>query len=225
MNKEYFEKFKEVESNPVEDSTPLADRLSFGNGEIFIDNDLAFRVPGGEKQTNLLLVRHHEDSWLGPGSATVYVGTGGCCHGHVYELHYRKGEKVLECSQIVAADTCVRDMLPVVVDYEKTGFPNDHSGVLVTGIGCAGAGVRLLDMSYSGRIDVITSKEYYNLKRGNVTPLPRFNIKGGKILLELLNLHHLWLEDSKDITSTLEGCGVRIDETIKLQEKYERLRR
>lgn len=224
-----------------------ATALSFQNGVVYLNGQTIFTVPVKRATMNTVTVLGYNefDGELGD---QLLVGTGTCCHGHLYKLQKSEGEYPL--SQVIAVDTNVMDILPVSVDYKKTGFANE-SAVLVVGYGCAGAGVRLLGTSYPRMIDVITSEQLMaNIPNGqHAAPIFRADKNSGTIHLDIrragfqqkpgtkreAGLPSILVDKNEEfrvsvdvwtsmnITKRLEEVGVDIGKTIELVSTYRRI--
>ncbi len=104
------------------------------------------------------IVRERSDQ-----SSSIYIGTGDCCHGHLYQLGSSpKGPFTLQ--GIFAVDLNVYDIFPLVWEQPYRGiFRSSTRPVLTAGSGCAGAGVRLLDMGSPQLHTIVPGKEYHHL--------------------------------------------------------------
>src|SRR3989338_6094281 len=120
-----------------------ADSLSIDGGKVFLNGEEIFSIP----------VEHHmvwvAGFWEATEDKTIYVGSHHCCHGHLYTLRNSSGRYIL--CDIVTLDTNLTDILPVT--GKKAGFPKGE-GVIVTGSGCDGSGVRLVNPSSALFMDV-----------------------------------------------------------------------
>lgn len=130
---------------------------------------------------------------------------------------------------IFSLDFVVEDVMPV--EWRRNGFNNrgerigkgyNTRGYLVTGNGCAGAGVRLIDEATSKIVNVVGSDEFYELTEHEFFD-KRFEaytdcgislyLRGGEFRDRLRGI---------DLTSRLEDLGVDVDGSIGLNLEYDR---
>jgi hypothetical protein len=153
----------------------------------------------------------------------IYVGTGYCCHGHVYKLdQIRKDE--LRTIQILSVDLNVYDLLPVIVDYKKTGFCNEHAGIIVTGYGCAGQGVRLLDTLCPKSIDVISTDDCDEMYGSDFNTEGFACVEGAELIDLVIRRNGGGGSRKKDITNILREAGVDIEKTFEMLKRYKKIK-
>lgn len=160
--KKYFDRFKDLKENKekqIEANTPLIDRISIGEMKvissyrykpILFDGKDVFRSYNGRPlYANVVgILPDAEDS----PSGTIFIGTGECCHGHLYIFGYGGGlfnhenSERPELTNVYPIDFNIYDILPL-----------DQRIVLVTGFGCSGSGVRLVNNIHHGIYDIISS--------------------------------------------------------------------
>jgi len=223
--------------------------LGCEGGRLFLDGELIFTVPVEESTSSRINLAGYWEPAQDIFS-TIYVGSGSCCHGHLYELiKPRDGAYIL--GGINSVDTNVWDILPVSVDCDRAGFPTPR-GVLVVGHGCAGSGVRLISTYYPQSVDVVPAEQYRSQFPPQELASPIFRVdhtlesiyldfrragwrvKPGKrrnpalpsIVAdseaeEYFISSDLW--SSLNITSRLEEVGVDLGETLGLVSSYRRL--
>jgi len=221
--------------------------LSFSAGHLFLGGEKIFSIPPQNKtMMDITAVGFWEptkDSWY----STIYVGSGTCCHGHLYTLILRKEGCFLH--NIFSVDINVRDILPVWLS-------SDGLGITVVGQGCSGAGVRFFEGDFRPRfMDIFSQEQYEGYVPHGKTAAPLFSVEkegGGTICI---NFHKTgWqrksgttrnpdlpsiIADSQaeefvvspdlwgvaDITPNLIDAGVDIDKTMTHLERYCVLRR
>jgi hypothetical protein len=232
----------------------MAEGLNFKGDKVFLDGETIFVIPVRHATMDTVTVVGFWERSKDDPSPTIYVGSGTCCHGHLYELE-KHGENVpYVLDQVIAVGTNLMDILPAVVNYEKAGFPNGN-GVLVVGYGCAGAGVRLISTYYPRCVDVVSTEQFRSqIQHGQHTsPVFRVDKSTGTIHLDFR-----WagwrvkagmyrdpalpsiLADSQteefyvssadllatiDLSPRLEEVGVDVRKTIELVTNYRRLLR
>lgn len=153
-------------------TTKLIESLNYEKLDVFRAGKKVFTVPVPEDYIQLLGVSGDLDKPAEEAKGALYVGTGNCCFGYVYQLDLAETPRL---SRIMSPDLIVMDMYPVSTSYEKTDFGNEWS-LLVAGYGCAGAGVRLLGVYYRKQIDILSTKEYNSLMPGGEHSSPRFRL-------------------------------------------------
>lgn len=196
----------ETVQKKVEVVKPIEQRLSFRKGfldfpasaqikesGLFLDERQVFEPPLGGIDTGGVLKSKDSDKHV---HYDVYLGTGDCCNGHVYfGAVHKDGFSLYD---IVAVDTNVQDLIPLV--FRDGAKPPDgvsraplDSCVLVVGAGCAGAGVRIVNLKGVRITDVIPTQEYYDthyaeLVRRGLQHEPRFrvDVQNGRIYVDLL---------------------------------------
>lgn len=226
----------------------MAERLNFEGDKVFLNGEVIFSIPVRHETKDTVTVVGFWEPKDGHFPA-IYVGSGTCCHGHLYELEKHKAEDPYVLSQIIAVDTNLMDILPASVNYKKAGFPNSN-GVLVVGHGCAGAGVRLVGTYYPRFVDVVSAEQYFSqISRGQHTS-PVFRVDKATIHLDIRRAgwrvkagmrrdpalpsiladarteefyvsSDLW--GTMDLTPRLEEVGVDVSKTIELVTSYRRL--
>ena len=172
------------------------------------------------------------------GTNTILVGTGECCHGHVYVIEEPKqGKTVLQ--DIVSVDVVVMVLMQIVADSRKVNLNNPVSGALVVGYGCSGAGVEIIDTFARKPIDVMNCKEFLGLYRDEVKgianpivkPVFEWNSEGGIELhvtsgpLLTDNGYKPMLNLKIDLSDRLRKIGVNLDLTRSMSAESEKVRR
>ncbi len=162
-------------------------RVSINRGELYLDGCEVFRVPIGNEVERVInvagVVRCEED---GGKIVAIYVGTGGCCHGHVYKLNVTTAG--VEVDDIFSVDLCVQDLLVVGVDHGVAGV-NCHDAVVVVGSGCCGSGVRLVS-TYGMDVREVVSGDGQREITGANFNRPRFRIEGERVFADYYPVGH-----------------------------------
>lgn len=186
----------------------------------------------------------------------IYVGCGSCCEGPLYILQSvrKEGEEEdfqLDCFKLPRFN--VYDILPVAFG-DTDQLSGERYGLLATGYGCHGSGVKLIGRDCSGYLEVVSSHDFMELWGPRIQNwvTPRLSLSAQKrgITLDLLksghrlkpghvrtpNLPEILIDNnyefyvsqdiyaSKDLTARLIELGVDIEETIKANEGYVRIR-
>ncbi len=195
----------------------------------------------------------------------IYVGCGGCCEGPISILTNGRsdGEETSECNDyeedfrlysFKLPSFNVFDILPVVFGNTDQ-LDGERYGLLATGFGCHGSGVKLMGRDCSGYLEVVPSRDFRELRNAKTQNhgAPRLTISAQTrgINLNLLesgfrlkpghirnpNLPEILIDDnyeayvsqdvyaSKDLTARLIELGVDIEKTIEANEGYVRVRR
>ena len=211
----------------------LKDRLTIDENKLILDGEPIIEVPDKNSQTSSIHIAR-----IGK-SRQVYLGTGTCCDGFVATgaiadegREYRKGEKGT-FHQTYSFPFNVYDTIPVIMNEKSkhTGY----LGILATGSGCSGAGVRVITgPSYEREItDIVSTNHYEDLRKTEfdiTSVLPKLRIEENEIYLDF---HTILTEKdftkvgddspktlshmpglSKDITSWLIMGGVDVAKTI-----------
>ncbi|GEM_PF-5572988 len=209
---DFFEKFKELEEKEKKEldvEKPLEERITFHERDIFQDGKIVFTVPIKNfimDQINVLGIYCPRK----PSEGIVYAGTGQCCHGHVYRLSSYGDDANL--TAITAVDTNVYDILPV-----------DEHKIIVTGIGCSGKGVRLINLLDPKMTDILTTKEFEEKfeKLGSEEGAPSFHadIENKKIYLRA----HKYCSEY-DLTPILEK-HTNMEEMIEACKHFMRIKK
>ena len=137
-------------------------------GDLYLDDQLIFSVPikaSGSK--SISMIRYYQKVDKEP--SRIFVGTGTCCHGHIYTLYLRNDKWCLE--NIIEAPTNVMDVIPASIKDEY--FEDGISGILLVGYGCSGEGV-FFTKTNSGPASwtsVFSKEESSNLLHGNGKPI------------------------------------------------------
>ncbi len=175
--------------------------------------------------------------------------TGYCCDGHVAFSKVSEDKFVL--ADIVSVDLVPQDVLPLEMDYEKTGFCNEGA-LLVVGQGCAGSGLRLLDTGYHGSRMLVGRGGYRSLQPArDCDPRLRLDVVERRIFLDFhvkgwrpkkgfenhpdaysplrpnlkVEEPYVWHVpyESCDITDILLPLGLMLEETISKLEGFRRV--
>jgi hypothetical protein len=227
----------------------ILEKLSFSGSDVYLDGEKIMTVPGKNPTRtciNLLGVPSHGDN--------IFVGTGGCCHGHIVDLD-KSSDGLYGIENIVTPNLNVNDMLFALGKHEGSALPSG-TGLIVTGQGCAGAGVRLMSTYEPVSLDVVSTQEFYSLfdgrRDGIVVPRLRADTFDGKIYLDLhrggfrvnpgmrrdptmpsilvdTSVETFFVSDDLhsilDITDRLERFGVDISKTLEYNKDFHRIRR
>jgi hypothetical protein len=223
---DYFDKFRNMKNDKSHEAelkagVPLSERARFDKGDLFIDDKLVFTVPiKNDTMYEIKLIGVLEGA--NPARGRIYVGTGSCCHGHLYVLGV--GADYVQLSDIFAADTNVCDILPVDSGRAAVGGVED---ILITGIGCTGRGIRMFNVCKQRMIDIISNEEYSGLMMNMSGVYPRFavDVDKGEIFLELHEFNSGRYRDHVNLRERLEAQGVDIEKTIRLYEDYHKTER
>lgn len=222
-----------------ESQKPLIERLSFSGPFLDLEGHTIFATPDTHSGTRGINVIGVDET-----NGFIDIGTGECCYGYVHRLIEYKKNEGFKLDNIRHIDFDVHDLLSVVDSKTSTDLPNQQS-ILAVGHGCAGAGVRLIGMYYPISKEVLTAKEYYNLKpEGSERVQPRFSISEGRIHLDITGIARGFgperdpnkpnmlhdLSDSIysvnfntfDLTERLADLGVDIAGTLEFAKNYER---
>ncbi len=194
--------------------------------KVFFDNDEIVLPEGVRGSPFVAAVIEDKTCWLNKEkvleeglTSEVYVGSGECCNGHLT----RYLVKPMKPRDIMSVDFIVYDILPMF-EYrvlsgtyygdgrkeEKWGFFIDHPKLLVTGMGCSGDGVRLLDMYHHEQKDILPKLDMTGLDCIYFKDAPRFDVSEGKISLRYGRIKNV------DLTERLRDEGFRIEDNIKL---------
>ncbi len=253
----------------------LIERLNFEGTKVYLDGVVIFSGPDKpvnvDNKINLLGVTrekvmydpviyrpNRESIFTDPRQTRdIYVGCGSCCEGPISILtaEHEKGKKEnFRLDSVKLPGFNVYDILPVV--FKDTNQLNrERSGLLATGYGCDGSGVKLIGRDCSGYLEVVPSRDFRELRNAKTQNhgAPRLTISAQKrgITLDLLksghrlkpghertpNLPEILIDNnyefyvsqdiyaSKDLTAKLIELGVDINKTIEANEGYIRIRR
>ncbi|MBS3157026.1 hypothetical protein J4442_02520 [Candidatus Woesearchaeota archaeon] len=241
----------------------LIERLNFEGTGIYLDGEAIFSgldIPV-DNRINLLGVTpertEYQSSRYEPGKKEpvftdpvqtrhIYVGCGSCCEGPISVLisEHKEGEKEdFKLCSVKLPSFNVFDILPIVFKGTEQ-LDGERYGLLATGYGCHGRGVKLIGRDCSGYLEVVPSQEFRELwdKRAQDWVEPRLTIddQTERITLNLLksgyrlkpghkrnpnipkclidqNFETYVSQDihaSKDLTSRLVELGVDIKKTI-----------
>mgnify|MGYP001559024461 FL=1 len=256
----------------------LIERLNFEGTTVYLDGTVIFSGLGiplnnpVDNEVNLLGVTPertvYQSSRQEPGkeepiftdpiqTRVIYVGSGGCCEGPISILTsgHKEGEKEdFKLDSVKLPSFNVFDILPVVFG-DTDQLDGERYGLLATGYGCHGRGVKLIGRDCSGYLEVVPSHEFRDLwdKRTQNWVAPRLTVSDQtkRITLNLLksgyrlkpghrrnpNIPEFLIDNnyetyvsqdihaSKDLTSRLVELGVDIEKTIEANEGYVRIRR
>lgn len=185
----------------------------------------------------------------------VIIGTGQCCFGNVYYLtSYGWDHGHPKLDSILPADMNVYDLLPAVWAEPYRGpLQSTYGPIVMTGSGCAGAGVRLLDVGHPEIHSLVDRDEYFNLYREfnkkigggvNYWPALRLNNAGEIVIdihiqsyrkvpnqppsphpeVEAMIVDNL-IVNSITLNDRLHTAGIDIEKTIEqYQQQYRRVR-
>ena len=238
----------------------LVERLNFQKRDVFLDGNKIFTVPLKDTlgKINLLGVIQS--------GRRIFVGSGTCCYGPISILEdnaiingsledeaQNSNTPDFQLETMRIPDFNVFDIIPAIVDCEKTKFANDYA-LLTTGYGCAGSGVRLVATYYPTAIEVVSGDEFQKMWNKNIQDGVRPHLRVDKdkrtITLDLLKsgyrlkpgrsrnpgLPTCLIDDSyesyvsqdiwasKDLTLVLSEIGVDVEKTIEANEGYTRIR-
>lgn len=158
----------------------LLNKLNFEGEDIYLDGKIIFSVPHIKCASRINVLGIPQNG------KRIYFGTGECCYGFQGVLEKtEKGEDDFRLESLVTANFNVFDIIPVIVDYKKTGFGNGDA-VLTTGYGCAGAGVKLTGVYYPDVIEVVSRDEFRKIEGIAEFTLPILNVnqQNGTISLD-----------------------------------------
>lgn len=194
-------------------------KITFAGSNLFENDNIVFETP--IKRHTMDVIRT-AGVLQRPGCfTTMYAGTGTCCHGFLYVIMrgHPKGDLL---DHAVSVPTNVMDVLPVEVDYKRAGTLNDHSVALITGYGCAGAGVWLVDYYSIRFIELVGHDELWNLLGPSRVgmPHPQFRVEGQRIFLDASC--YAYIENTIDLTLRFETKGVKLAETLELLKHFEK---
>ncbi|MDP3727081.1 MAG: hypothetical protein Q8R35_00390 [bacterium] len=197
------------------------DNLTFAGSRVFENDNIVFEVPIKRHTMDVIRTagmvrRPHPDAF-----STMYAGTGDCCHGLLYVIARHRNGDLLD--HVVSVPTNVMDILPVWVDYKRAGITNNDVGVLVTGYGCAGAGVWLIDYYSIRFIELMGHDEFWRLL-GDVyygSPRPTFRVEDRRIHLDMSFIGG-GRRSTVDLTPRLEKIGLGLPETLALLGSFEK---
>ncbi|MDO8556752.1 MAG: hypothetical protein Q7R96_06300 [Nanoarchaeota archaeon] len=227
----------------------LIERLAFEGHDVFLDAEKVLTEP----LTELPLHSGNAIAVIGYGDRKLFVGSAGCCQG-LFSTYAQQGTEeapTFRLERVAMPDLNVYDILPVLTDTKKTGFGNPDA-VLVTGGGCAGAGIRLLDQYYPKSHDILSTEEFGNLAErvsGTGHAKSRLRVdQTGKVLLDFSrgywrtkagmpstrfgnilvgsNEELVFAEQpiyTEDLTPRLEKFGLNIKGTKTINERYDRI--
>lgn len=229
----------------------MAESLNFTGGDLFLNGEKIFSIPIKHASKDTVTCVGFWEQTKDDHFPVIYVGSGTCCHGHLYKLakYSAKGPYLL--SQIISVDTNLMDILPVSVNYQKAGFPNSD-GVMVVGHGCAGAGVRLVSTYDLKIVDVVSAEQYHLQIPCSQLTFPHFRVdkfmgtihldfsqagwrmKAGmrrdpafpSLLVDTRTMEFHVSSDlggTMDLTPRLEEVGVNLSKTLELISDYQRL--
>jgi len=214
----------------------LVNRLSFDERNVLLDGEAIYSFPemgyNASSKIKILGVPQH--------GKKIYVGSGICCHGLIAILNdsnSREEEKPhFSLGALRLPSFNVEDILPVVIDYDKTGFKKTRYGrysasddaILTTGHGCSGSGVSLVSIEHPKTIEVVSEKEYDKMRCG-VNIKPRFRFEGRGIILDFFKRNEYEcitseVTASTDLTPLLNELGIDIGKTIQENSGYARIR-
>ena len=228
----------------------LVERLNFKGTEVYLDGEVIFSGLGipFDNQINLLGVPQHQRN--------IYVGCGGCCEGPISILtsqHKEDEKEDFKLDSVKLPSFNVFDILPIVFRGAEQ-LDGEQYGLLATGYGCHGKGVKLIGQACSGYLEVVPSQEFRELwdKGAQDWVEPRLTIDNQteRITLNLLrsgyrlkpghkrnpNIPRCLIDQnfetyvsqdihaSKDLTSRLVELGIDIKKTIEANESYTRIR-
>ncbi len=225
----------------------LLSRLNFQKQDVYLDGRVIFSAPQITTAGDIQVLGVPQNG------QRIYAGTGSCCYGYMAVLErIKEDEDDFRLEALVPTTFNVFDIIPVSVDYVKTGFGNNDA-VLVTGYGCAGAGVKLIGVSHPNMIEVIPRNEFKEIEGTTKFTAPRLNVRqqDGAISLDFFrvgdrlkpgrtrtpNLPEILIDQnyesyvsqdviaSKDLTQILRDSGVNIKETVERNKDYTRMRR
>jgi hypothetical protein len=199
------------------ETSAFAGNLIVTGSDLFLGGRKIFTVPVQHHTMSEIrvagLVEWEREGVLRGTVSELFLGTGTCCHGHLYKLD-NQGKGGLVLKQIITIDTNVMDILPIIRE--------NAISVLVVGYGCAGAGVRLVDMMSPRTVDIMPQAEFRAqfMPHGHFTkPTFRFDGKSIDLNVELGG----WLADRiVNLNDVLTKAGVDIEKTMGLLEGFKR---
>ena len=250
----------------------LIERLNFEGTNVYLDGKIIFpglNIPVDNKISLLGVTPErlvYQSSVSEPGKESVltdpiqtriiYVGCGSCCEGPISILtsEHNEGEQEnFKLKSVKLPSFNVYDIIPVVL--EEGHQLEEMYGLLATGYGCNGRGVKLFGRDCSAYLEVVPSQEFRDLwdktTQSWVEPRLTVNEQTGGIALNLLNSEYRLkpghrrnpnipdclidynyetyvsqdVHASKDLTTKLVELGVDIEKTIEANEGYVRIRR
>lgn len=248
----------------------LIERLNFEGTKVYLDGEVIFSgldIPV-DNQINLLGVTPertiYRSSRQEPGKEPVltdpiqtriiYVGSGSCCEGPISILtsEHKEGEKEdFKLRSIKLPSFNVFDMLPVVFSGTEQ-LDGEQYGLLATGYGCHGRGVKLIGQQCSGYLEVVPSQEFREIENTDRFTAPRLTVhqQDDTISLDFYMIGHRLkpgnkrdpnvpdfligpmhetytsqdIHASKDLTSRLVELGIDINKTVEANKGYVRIR-
>lgn len=164
----------------------LVKKLSFKENRLYLDGNEILSIPGNKTCARINIV--------GVRGGSIYIGTGGCCHGYLFEMEKSAGESFV-LDDFFSVDFNIFEMMPVVMRGENSL----NRAMLVSGYGCAGSGIRIVSTYDARSISVISRDEYKGVedfkpedigldKTGFKEHRLNLDDKAGKISLDLYNI-------------------------------------
>jgi len=192
----------------------FAKRLNFDRNKVYLDDKEILALPTKGVITHLTVTRDNERN-----AGKILVGKSFCCHGPVAGLVYQewREEPGVEVAYVTTPDLNVEDTLPLSLLSSADPF-------LVAGMGCAGAGIRLINGQSLKMEDIVSTDEYHNLRDGRQLGA-KFKIDQNRILLNLIYNRSNRVATSVDITDRLKERvqGFNDDHIDKISKNYVRI--
>jgi len=205
----------------------MISNLSIEDNKVLLNGKIMFTVPIERHYPNVVGYWAPEEN-----NSSILIGSTACCHGHLYVI-LPNADDTYRIDEINSVDLNIEDMIPLAADHKKTGF-GFETGFLVTGSGCSGSGVRLVDYRDPKVINILSSKEYHSKypRDERAAPVFKADISTKKIYLELRQVVRRikagktrtpglpsFLFDGQNEESIIySGLWARVDLTPKLRE-------
>jgi len=198
----------------------LIEKIKLDKHSLYFDGTKVFDMPNMPDSTGRInvfgITEISDDSRF---DAKAFIGSGSCCYGYaaILGVDFDKEIPKLYITDIATLDLNVFDILPIALKHTYSDNEEGYkTGILATGTGCDGSGVRYIS-SFNETFDVLNTEETWDKSISLGIFRPNFDQR-----LELTDesriLYTGW--GMVDITERLMEKGLDLEKTVERNEVY-----